>query len=657
MVDLSVIIVNYNVKAFLKNSIISIKKATQNLNCEIIVVDNASEDDSVEFLQKNFSDVILIASDKNLGFSKANNIGLRIAKGKYICLMNPDAIAQEDTFYVMIDFFEKHPEAGLAACKVLNSDGSFQLACRRSFPTPWVAFTKIFGLSQLFPKSKLFAKYNLTYLDENQTYEVDAITGAFMFMPRTTYEKIGELDERFFMYGEDLDYCYRVKLSGLKVYYVHSTQIIHFKGESTKRSSIDEIKVFYNAMHLFVEKHFSYGFIFTLMIQIAITLRRIISYIGKNFISLLGAIIDTSLFIILLIIAEKFYINNFGYSGFPDYSIPYVYIYPTLIFLITSYLSKAYSNNEISITKIIISIIINFLIINTLIFFFKDYAFSRGIVLILFGMLIFVLPFWRLLFALFIRKPKKTGKSLFESRTLIIGTNENAIELIKKLKLSKNHYYEIVGLVDKSKKRIGEVINDVPIIGSIDLINKLIDEHRVNQVLFASDFLKYDEMLKIIAANKNSPAHFQLVDNNFIIVGKRDIVELEEIPFVEIEYSISNFANKLIKRLFDLILSFLGLIFVYPFVFIYSKIKKRENILLFLPMVFIGKLSFVGRAMDSNGDQFLGKKGLTGIVQINKNKNLTDEEKNRYEIFYARNQNIWLDIEILIKTLQNYYLK
>jgi GT2 family glycosyltransferase len=194
MIDLSIIIVNFNVKEFLQNLLSSIEKSSGNISKEIIVIDNASDDGSVEIIREKFPSVRLIASQKNLGFGRANNLGLEISKGKYILLINPDTIVQEDTFQKLIYFMEKTPEAGLVGCKVLNSDGTLQLACRRGFPGPWTSFTKVTGLSRLFPKSRLFAGYNLTYLDENQTYEVDAISGAFMMMKREVYEKIGGFD-------------------------------------------------------------------------------------------------------------------------------------------------------------------------------------------------------------------------------------------------------------------------------------------------------------------------------------------------------------------------------------------------------------------------------------------------------------------------------
>ena len=221
--DLSIIIVNYNVKEFLQNLLNSISKASSNISKEIIIVDNASDDGSVEMIREKFPSAQLISNNKNLGFGKANNQALKIAKGKCVLLINPDTVVSEDTFDKLIQFFENNPGAGLVGCKILNPDGSLQLACRRSFPGPWTSFCKVTGLSNLFPNSKIFARYNLTYLSEDQTYEVDAISGSFMMMRKEVYDKVGGFDEEFFMYGEDLDLCYRIQIAGHKVFYVHNT--------------------------------------------------------------------------------------------------------------------------------------------------------------------------------------------------------------------------------------------------------------------------------------------------------------------------------------------------------------------------------------------------------------------------------------------------
>ena len=277
--ELSIIIVNYNVKEFLQNLLHSLQKSVSSITHEIIVVDNASDDGSAEFIREKFPQINLIVSQTNLGFSKANNIALKVSKGKFIFLINPDTIVSEDTITKMIEFLNEHPDAGLAGCKILNPDGSLQLACRRSFPGPWTSFCKVTGLSALFPKSRLFARYNLTYLDENSTYEVDAISGSFMMMKREVYEKIGGFDEQFFMYGEDLDLCYRIQKNGYKVYYFPGTQIIHYKGESTKRSGLDETKYFYDAMNLFVKKHFSSFYLVEIILHSAIGFRKFFAFL------------------------------------------------------------------------------------------------------------------------------------------------------------------------------------------------------------------------------------------------------------------------------------------------------------------------------------------------------------------------------------------
>src|SRR5712692_2988311 len=168
--QLSIIIVNFNVRPFLESALVSIQKAMKGIKGEIFVVDNASDDGSVEMVKSKFPKVVLISSAKNLGFAAANNLALRRARGRYILLINPDTIVQENTLRTMIDFFEQNHDVGLAGCKILNPDGTLQLPCRRSFPTPWVAFTKITGLSALFPNTKMFGRYNLTYLNPNETY-------------------------------------------------------------------------------------------------------------------------------------------------------------------------------------------------------------------------------------------------------------------------------------------------------------------------------------------------------------------------------------------------------------------------------------------------------------------------------------------------------
>ena len=259
-------------------------RAANNLNLEVIVVDNDSVDGSAEMVRSRFPEVNLIVNDRNLGFGKANNLAIRKARGRYIFVLNPDTIVQEDTFDTFMRFMVEHPDAGMVGCQILNSDGTFARESRRSFPTPDVAFYKVSGLSRLFPKSRKFGRYNLTYLPQDQVCEVDALSGSCMFVRHeaiyTSREGgvdgrsagAGLFDEDFFMYGEDLDWCFRFGQAGWKVFYTPDTQIIHFKGESTKQGEARYVKLFYGAMSRFVEKHFQtkYSWLFSAFLHLGI---------------------------------------------------------------------------------------------------------------------------------------------------------------------------------------------------------------------------------------------------------------------------------------------------------------------------------------------------------------------------------------------------
>ncbi|MCH6574909.1 MAG: glycosyltransferase family 2 protein, partial [Bacteroidetes bacterium] len=305
VIKLSIVIVSYNVKTFLQQTLESVYEAASDIECEIFVVDNRSLDGSAEMVESKFPEVILIRNDKNLGFAKANNLAIDKSDGDFILLLNPDTVVQEDTFSVLMEFFETHPKAGAAGCKVLNADGTLQPACRRSSPTPMVVLPKILGLNHLFPKSKIFGKYNLTYLDEDELSEVDAVSGSCVMVRKEVIEKVGTLDEDFFMFGEDLDWFYRMRIAGHKIYYVPHTKIIHYKGESIRAAGYDAIGMFYKAQIQFVRKHFSKSkSLFAVMfLYFAIVLRGLLSYAVKTGVSLAPLMMDTVLMQLSLLLA------------------------------------------------------------------------------------------------------------------------------------------------------------------------------------------------------------------------------------------------------------------------------------------------------------------------------------------------------------------
>jgi GT2 family glycosyltransferase len=252
--QLSVIILNYNVRYFLELCILSVQNALLEIDSEIIVIDNNSQDDSCEMMKTRFSHVKLIQNSDNFGFSKGNNIAVNQAKGEYICILNPDTVVAEDTFIKILAFAQRQKKLGIIGCKLIDGSGKFLPESKRGVPTPWVAFTKIAGIYKLFPKSKLFDQYYAGHLNENQTGKVDILVGAFMLMKRDLYLEVGGFDEDCFMYSDDIDLSYVVSKKGNYNYYFHETTVIHFKGESTIKDGT-YMKRFQESMNFFYKKH------------------------------------------------------------------------------------------------------------------------------------------------------------------------------------------------------------------------------------------------------------------------------------------------------------------------------------------------------------------------------------------------------------------
>ena len=255
MYSCSVIIVAYNSCDFIPACLKSVRDACEGIDAQVIVLDNGSDDPILPEIRQFFPEVEWIDSKENLGFGKGCNLAEKRATKPYLFFINPDTIVSRDSFTKVLDFIEEHPESGTVGCRILNEDGSLQWACRRSFPTIVSAVSKTIGLAALFPKNKTLASYNMTYADPDEVTEVDAISGSFFCMRRDLYEKLGGFDEDFFMYGEDLDLCFRAKVAGCKNYYTPSTNILHFKGQSCRTRRWDSYLDFYKAMLIFVRKH------------------------------------------------------------------------------------------------------------------------------------------------------------------------------------------------------------------------------------------------------------------------------------------------------------------------------------------------------------------------------------------------------------------
>ncbi len=259
---ISIIIVNYNTFDYTQQCIDSVLEALKfsNINGEIIVIDNDSPDKSGEKLKKFYKDnsqVDIILNNDNEGFAKANNIGLEKAQGDYILLLNSDTVIQSDTLQKCLDYLDKHEDYDVLGCKVVLGDGKLDPACKRSFPTPLNSLFHTLKLDSIFKKSPTIGSYNLTYIDEDTTTEVDCITGAFILLRRDVYEKVGGLDEEYFMYGEDIDWCYRIKEAGFRIIYHPVSEITHFKKASWDgKANPKVLDAFYDSMLIFYDKHY-----------------------------------------------------------------------------------------------------------------------------------------------------------------------------------------------------------------------------------------------------------------------------------------------------------------------------------------------------------------------------------------------------------------
>jgi len=413
----------------------------------------------------------------------------------------------------MVRFLDDHPEAGIAGCKVLNPDGTLQLACRRGFPTPGVAFFKMVGLSDLFPKSRTFGGYNLTYLDPDSLTEVDAVSGSFMMIRKEVLDTVGFLDESFFMYGEDLDICYRVKLAGWKIFYVPDTEIIHFKGESTKTvSTLKNRRDFFKAMQIFVDKHYTgRKRLYPIwLLNAGIYIKMAWVYGHNMLIRLQQPALDLLLLNISLILGIFL---RFGISleRAPDYSgLQWlsIFIVYSVIYMVTFYFVKMYhrykNNPERALLGIFIGFLFNIFIVN----FIKEYNFSRIASFYCWGFNSLYISGWRFIYEVVLSKKTKTvGR-----KTIVIGKVSDAVKLREIMRESGVFSFDIMGCVEVSPGAIrGSELEGLHILGLVDELYDVIKEYSIDIVIIVGSNIPFSKIL-------NNGGGFGLIRPEFILV-------------------------------------------------------------------------------------------------------------------------------------------
>ena len=673
-IDISVVIVNYKVKEYIANLLNSLYKAQQNLAIEIFVVDNASEDGSKEFLTKRFSDIIFIQNNENLGFGKANNLAIDQSLGKYILIINPDTLVSEDTLTEMVAHMEGHPDCGAAGCKILNPDGTFAPESRRAVPSIWSSSSKLLGLNSLFPKSKLFGTYYMSWLDEGEPAQIPVLSGAFMFWRAEVLKSLKGFDERFFMYGEDIDLCYRIQKTPYHIVYVPYTSIIHYKGESTQKDNLKYIKLFNKAMYQFYDKHYSstYSSIFRVLIYLAVVLKTIfsfsVSFIKKSRLLFL----DVLLFNVALsfVYVVRFSIDLSEIFEPERFRFFIVNLIVSTIYLIAASFIGSFKDKGQSLSTHLKALMITFIGIVIISFFANQFAFSRlvlGAGFILTALLTISIRF-------FVTNKANTGMQnsgrIRNARILIVGDTDHVTGIVNKIHSRPDWHYEVIGAVQNGgADRKGEKF-----IGDISQLPELVKAYNIDQVFFVIASISYQKMLHSINRLQNENIVCKLIPESMdFILGKSNVEYLESIPLVKIEFGYSKPANQFIKRALDICLAlptFLFLLITVSPSVIFSKKKKiRFNGLIFfrsgseakwknrfyaMAYILSGKMSFVGSPFyQKKGSYSKYKKGITGLVQVNESRVLSTEDRERFDIYYLQNYSIWMDIDILAKSLFN----
>jgi len=617
------------------------------MDVEIFVVDNNSVDGSTQLIREKFPQINLIENKKNLGFSKANNQAIKKAKGKYILLLNPDTMVEEDTFSKVTGFMEDHPDAGALGVKMIDGKGNFLPESKRGLPTPWVAFSKMFGLSELFPKSRRFGRYHLSYLDENKIHEVDVLAGAFMLIRKEIFEKTGLLDENFFMYGEDIDLSYRIKQEGYKNYYFPGTTIIHYKGESTKKGSINYVKFFYKAMIIFARKHFSGGKVsaFSLFINMAVwfhaflaVLRRVSNYI---FLPLIDGLIIYGGFLFLFPLWE-----NIRYE--PDYYAPELLnvVIPAyiLIWLATIFFSGGYKKpvNLKNVARGILYGSISVLIVYSLID--EKYRFSRALILLGTVWAAFSLILYRLIFHQM--KCKIFGLSLEKTKKITIAGNPEEANRVKKLLLQTQIDSEFAGFIATDDSYTMQHY-----IGTVNQLREIVKINHIDEIIFCAGSISSANIIKAMLDLTNLDIDFKIAPPESIsIIGSNSIHTAGDLYIVRIN-AISSPSNRRKKRVFD-IFSSLAFLFMSPVLiwFFNEKINFLKNIF----KVLSGKESWVGYANGNSEVQELPsvKQGVLSPADMFAEKNFNPDKKHELNILYAKNYSIIDDAEIMIKSFK-----
>ncbi len=627
---LSIVIVNYNVKHFLAQCLISVQRAISEIETEVFVVDNASSDGSVDFIAQQFPWVKLIASPQNLGFSKGNNLAMQRAAGEYVLLLNPDTVVAEDTFNKCIGFMDAHPAAGALGVHMIDGKGNFLPESKRGLPTPAVAFYKSFGLSKLFPKSETFGRYHLGFLPENETHEVEILSGAYMLMRKKVLDQVGLFDEAFFMYGEDIDLSYRVTLAGYKNYYFADTTIIHYKGESTRKGSLNYVKVFYNAMIIFSRKHFSGGQsgFFSLFLNIAIFFRGFLTVLANLFSSSFLFIIDALLGFGGIYLIKTYWENMIKYTEhyYPNQFLFIVVPIYIFIWLVSTFISGGY-DKPYRIVTIVRGIFLGTLAIAAVYAFLpNEWRFSRAMIILGAAWTAIEMIVTRTTYHL-VKYQSFSMESSYGKKALLAGIPEECYRAEKLLSVSGADT-EVLDFVSDDNK-----------------LRELVKLYDADEIIFCSRQLSFTHIMQQILLCGNKLDYKILNAGSEVFIGSNSKDTAGDLYSFNHSLKLSRPENQRRKRMFDIAACLVLLVLMPINIFLIPGLGR------FLHNwfeVLLGRSTWVGYIPEETTHLPFAIKSVTSITGTAATGDLSAETIHKLNLLYAKHYSVSRDLQLLL---------
>lgn len=572
MSKLQIVIVSYNVRHFLHQALSAIQAAARDMDTEIWVVDNDSKDASAEMVDELWPDVKLIANQENTGFAVANNQAIRQSSSEYVLLLNPDTVVEEDSLQASVQYMDKHPKCGALGIRMIDGSGAYLPESKRGLPTPWVALCKTLKLHRIFPRWRAVNGYYLGYLDEYSTSEVDVLSGAYMMMRRSVLDEVGLLDEDYFMYGEDVDLSYRIQQAGHQVVYFAGSSIIHYKGESTKKGSLNYLKTFYKAMILFSEKHYSpaQARIYSLLIHAAIVLHAVASFLKRSLLRYLVVITDAAMIYggmwLMSLLWQKY---RYGSTDFFTDSVNTLNLpLYTLVWILSIWLGTGY-DKHIRLGRLLRSLGIGGLILMA-IYGMLPMLMRNSRMLVVLGFLstVSLVIVSRLAYTRW-RYGRWGLSAKSQSNIAIIGAKQEALRVRALLSdLGKDGGRLItVDAADASGAEADGNLRDL-----LDLVG----QHDVDELIFCAQDLEASTITGWMTRLGPSYSYKIVAPESTSIIGSPSRNSPGELYTLELSLAIDDAAHRRSKWIFDKISS-IALLVLFPVGLLYSMVNRRSQ--------------------------------------------------------------------------------